>query len=268
MAGNLKGAWEKWERAREHYEALAEEIARLIPRDSRYNPVYAYSVPVQAEHVGREYRFYADAGPPLDGTRCALILGDALFNLRSALDHIVFQLHLRRYKGRIPSDVERVSAFPILGKRRKTPTSHWREIQCLSFKQRRAIEFLQPYYTRHDHLVEVRRALAELNTLNNIDKHRHLHVIRAGVVMVSVPDFRGYGRHESFMRSLEGKTEVFRWTFTSIPPDIAQQVQRYNHVVAQVRLDEPGFEALPLPFLEAYINRIEILIGRFETFFR
>jgi len=41
---------------------------------------------------------------------------------------------------------------------------------------RRAIEWLQPYNTRNDRYRELRPALADIHDLNNIDKHRQLHL--------------------------------------------------------------------------------------------
>jgi hypothetical protein len=167
--------------------------------------------------------------------------------------------------------VERRSEFPILNAaalaNRKPATRKWRETKALSKRHRRAIHFLQPYNTRNDKYFHVRRALDELNFLNNIDKHRHLHVMRRGVMAIAVPDLGDHGRHDSFFRPLEGKTEVFRWTFTSIPHDIAEQIQRYDHVMAEIVLDEPGFESPPLPILDAFIDSVRVVIERFAKFF-
>jgi hypothetical protein len=271
MWGDPSDAWDKLERACKHRASLADEIQTLIPYDPRTNRLFAYPVPVEVERVGRQYRFYADAGPALETTEASLILGDALFNLRSALDQIAFQLHVKSCRGNVPDKIERRSGFPILNAEalanRKSDTSEWQEIKALSKRHRRAIHFLQPYNTLNDNLAPIRRSLDRLNVLNNIDKHRHLHVLRAGVMSIPQPDFGDCGRHESFISPLEGKTEVFRWTFTTVPHDIAEQIQRYDHVVVQVVLDEPGFICPPLPLLDDFIDSVRTVVDRFWKLF-
>jgi len=97
----------------------------------------------------------------------------------------VFQLHLWRFRGRIPEKVEGKSAFPILDdkliRNRSKDPGKWGEIAALSRRQRSAIQFLQPYNTRNDAHALTRRALFEINLLNNIDKHRRLHVVYAAL---------------------------------------------------------------------------------------
>ena len=268
MAGDLGGAWEKLHRAREHRQALTDEIREIIPYDPRYSRLGAYTIRMECEREGNEYTFYADEGPGLDTTRCALIVGDALFNLRSALDHIVFQLHVRHYKGNIPAGIEKLSAFPICKTRRKKDTSQWSEIGRLSQRHRRAIEFLQPYNTRNDKYRWVRLALHDINALNVIDKHRRLHVIRTAVTSFAVPNLGPGGTHRVFFGPLIGKTKIMRWTFETVPHDIASKIKQYGHATIQIWLDEPGIGGEPVVLLEAFINNVDEAIRRFELFFR
>src|SRR6266516_4833003 len=153
MAGSLSGAWAKFDRAEEHLEALIR-----VTRSGHVRWGHQYPVTPEAQRNGLEYRFYVDRAPALDAERCAVIVGDCLFNLRAALDHIAYELHFQRYRGSIPADAEKASSFPILSEPRLNKrkqaigTAKWPEIKRLSIKQRRAIEFLQPYQRRNDYL--------------------------------------------------------------------------------------------------------------------
>jgi hypothetical protein len=202
---------------------------------------FVYPVTAEAHRGGLEWRFFIRRAPAFSGSWWALTAGDCLFNLRSALDQLIYQLHVKRCRGRVPDDAARDSSFPIRDHapvnrktRLPTPTDRWATIKRLNSKQRRAIEFLQPYNQRNDKWFYTRWALAEINRLNIIDKHRHLHVVRHAVTGVPVPRFGSeYGfRRESLWVPLETGAEVFRWTFTNIPPDVTEQVQMNDHVIA------------------------------------
>jgi hypothetical protein len=278
----MRGPWSKWGRAETHLKALRVEAGGHV---SGFHPdwFHRYPVTVEAHREGREYRFYVEARP-FDAEGCALIVGDFLFNLRSALDHIVYELHAKRFRGRpIP---EKRTAFPILDRRptgrqpsgkaggRSADPAKWREIRLLSEKQRRAIVFLQPYNRRNDKYREVRRALAEINALNNIDKHRHLHVVETGTIMAPVgryaelrlPGAYGFRQQSFLMEPLVGKTEVFRWTFDTVPPDIANEIQKQRDITAAVFLDEGGEKTLLIPLLASHSKAVAAVLDRFEVF--
>ena len=271
MAVPLYDAREKWLRANEHYVALKALVTELLPYDPRYNPVWAYSLPVTYEREGNVYRFFAEAGE-FDAGRIAVILGDVLFNLRSSLDHIVYELHVQLHGGTIPEDKERWPAFPIAdadARAKRGPIERWREVSDLPADQRDAIAALQPYNTALDDEAYLRDQLQAINELNNIDKHRHLHVLRASAWMIPVPTL-DQGQHDSFFTPLMGKTEVFRWTFESIPPDIEELLRRFNHVVAEIRLDEgpnPAWDMPVVPLAEGMLNCVDKVMDRFEPFF-
>src|SRR5271166_256514 len=92
----------------------------------------------------------------------SLVVGDCLFNLRSALDHLVWQLVLSN-KG-TPTDRH---LFPISKNREAfndAVTKHHR-LDCVPAEAATIIERLQPYHTGETH------PLALLSKLHNIDKH-------------------------------------------------------------------------------------------------
>jgi hypothetical protein len=267
------GAWAKWERAKRHLKTLGDELG-ASPQNP-YGWSKRYRATAEAHRNGLEYRFYVDA-VELDTADWPLLVGDCLFNLRSALDHIVFSLHVKACRGDVPREVAEKSAFPILdqraiSRRGTTDTAKWTEIKRLPYTQRRALAWLQPYNRRNDDLKNIRRSLDRIGTLNNIDKHRHLHVLQAAPQIAGVAWFGdppGYGfRHESFFgRPLVGKTEVFRWTFTTAPPDIANYLHSDGDVRAFVCLNEGGETTILLPLFRQLVADVGTVLKRFAVF--
>jgi hypothetical protein len=266
VAVTLLGARQKWNHARLQQEALANAGHQR-----------AYPITAKAYRNGLEYRFHVGEIPTFDAVEVALATGDCLFNLRAALDHIVYALHVRRYEGKVPREVEWVTQFPILTteppltapkRKRSTDTKTWREIANLRREQRRAIRFLQPYNGRDDKFYGVRWALGHIARLNNIDKHRHLHVVRRGVIAIRQPRFPPeYGfRQETFWVTLKSQTEVQRWTFDKVPPNIAEEIKKQNEVEADVLLDEGSNRFQLFPFLYSLVNNVDTVIHRFGTF--
>ena len=94
-------------------------------------------------------------------------IGEILYNLRSALDHLVWQLVLAN--GREPGWR---NAFPIIDKQ-----SNWHkatsQLKGVSSTVETMVESLQPYTGGINLLFDV-AVFQTLHTLCNIDKHRHL----------------------------------------------------------------------------------------------
>lgn len=268
----LGDALSKLARASEHIEVIREKDRSL----SGSGRPYIYPLVVKRHREGLEYRFHVGEIPPFDPAFFALRTGDCLFNLRATLDHIVYALHVNR-RARMTDYIAKSSQFPILtGQaftkkgRRTRDTSTWPEIRNLNARQRKAIEILQPYYRRNQNLADLRESLWEIQSLNNVDKHRHLHVTRHAVVAVPIPRFAPeYGfRSELVSRTFESQTEVLRWTFAVEPPDIARQVQMNDHVAGQVTLDEGREQIELVPLLEHLLNAVTRVFVRFsERFF-
>jgi hypothetical protein len=242
--------------------------------------MHTYRAIPEAHPNGLEYGFYVEP-VTLDTRDWALMAGDCLFNLRAALDHIVYELFVRKYQGRVPTRIAETSGFPILShapgtaRGRSRDSSKWHDIGGLAFKQRRAIQTLQPYNRRQDKLRRHRSNLAVLQALNNIDKHRHLHVLQAATIMASVESFWGvpfeegpYGfRQDTFlMRPLVGKTEVFRWTFDTLPPDIASKVNMNYNITAAICLYEGETVDILVPRLEDLVRTVRWILERFRVF--
>jgi hypothetical protein len=128
-----------------------------------------------------EYVFTGKLRKPLDDLLLwGVIFGDAVHNLRSALDHLVWQLV--RLNNKNPSGANQ---FPIcdtgtnywsVGWRNGKKTSSTRE-RCLggvSDAHKALIDEMQPYRTRIP--PRASHALSTLRDLSNHDKHRLIHL--------------------------------------------------------------------------------------------
>lgn len=119
-----------------------------------------------------------------------LILGDMVHNLRSALDHLVWQLVL--LNGEKP---RRQNQFPIIG----TEPEYWevaqnrsesvrdRMLAGVSETHRAFIDVIQPF-NRGDETMKT--ALSLLSTISNADKHRVVYASLALVGKPSKDDFQ------------------------------------------------------------------------------
>lgn len=230
----------------------------------------SHAVRVERHGHGRECRLYlVESVPPLHAD-VPLIISECLFNLRSALDQLVFQLHVRRFKGRVPSDAEKASQFPILDdpRARIADTAKWNEIKRLGVRQRTTIKNLQPYVRRNDRWHQTRARLSALHRLNNIDKHRRLHIARTR--NAPVPQHHLFSPESGFRQTvffgpLEAGAYVERWTFTDPPADVGM-----NHKVwSQVAVDEPtlGVRYYVYELLWQIIDDVERVLMSFTPYF-
>ena len=130
---------------------------------------------------GAEYRFFVDELPPLP-KNWLVTVGEALYNVRSALDHAAngSVLGLRR---ELTPDEARWSRFPLV-----TKPAEWNEknlerwLPGVDDETRALLERVQPYPERdrkHQPTAYEQAAfyLGLLNDLGNVEKHRHRHFI-------------------------------------------------------------------------------------------
>src|SRR5438270_13940786 len=89
----LRGVRAKLERADKHIDdlerlvmPLADRATKGIVREEHFKPYF---------ELGHPRYVYRATDVPEIGTDCATIVGDALFNMRSALDHLAVQLAYR-----------------------------------------------------------------------------------------------------------------------------------------------------------------------------
>ena len=156
----LDGCKAKIERAREHQAALMEEVVewlRAMPYtlDQRF-------LPETSELV---YTLRGD--PPLPPLRWSTIIGDAAHDLRSALDHLAWQLVLRD-----GGDPNNQTQFPIYDNEEAFGNNVARRLPGVTEEHLNAIEALQPY--QRSPAAPAEDHFAAIQLLSNTDKHRVL----------------------------------------------------------------------------------------------
>src|SRR5438128_2342233 len=90
----LAGAWTKLARAEYHLNALTKEMRVFLDSDP-------YEFERRLDYENSRYLFYVKRveTPKL---QWGAVIGDFIHNLRSALDHLTWQLALKHYRGAIP----------------------------------------------------------------------------------------------------------------------------------------------------------------------
>src|SRR6266478_2626561 len=109
--GSVDGCWSKIARAKEHRDLLESHSKQTFSVEAN-RPRFG----AKFEADTSEYVFYVNYMPDLTAAfdRASLILGDAVANLRSALDYLVFQLAIWNTNGNVRD--ERNVQFPITDK--------------------------------------------------------------------------------------------------------------------------------------------------------
>jgi hypothetical protein len=189
-------AREKIQWARERLSVLDEECKRFLETKP-----YGHTRHFKNDGFEQEFQIQIRRTPPMD---IPLLCGDVLHNARAALDHAVYGLaveHLpilsARERGRLQ--------FPIVG-----DLSEFREqkrrgrLFGVPARQRTEIQRLQPYYSTWPNVW-----LGLLAELDNVDKHRAVHIV-AGAVQWA--DASGLAGHEV----------TFRWAHPYLKEDGAE----------------------------------------------
>jgi hypothetical protein len=182
----------KVERAKEHLRILEAELRSYLS-----STPYVIGTKRDQES-GRLIYFLASVQPtPL---RVSAILGDTIHNLRSALDHLAFQL-VWVGKGKAPSSHV---YFPIADDRPKYLEQRRRQMKGADPSAIAAVDALAPYKGGND-------LLWKLHKLDNVDKHRVL--ITAGSAFRSV----NIGAHMSREMQKQIASSPLASKFTEFP---------------------------------------------------
>ena len=157
---NFDGIFAKISRAGDQASSLKADMERFCAdiRQSIFHEVH--------EDADEQVWVFRGSTPNVP-IEWSIRLGEILYNLRSALDHLVWQLVIAN--GREPG---RHNAFPIIDKQH-----NWHEatsqLKGVSSTVETMVERLQPY-TGGINLPFNVAAFRALHSLCNIDKHRHL----------------------------------------------------------------------------------------------
>jgi hypothetical protein len=217
-------------RAEEHAETINNEVREWSATDP-------YGLIQKRDSQGSRHSFHIEVRnePPLQ--RWSLIAGDCVHNLRSALDHFLYAIVLRKPAGILPG-YERSIQFPIADCPSRMPTEKWYGL--LSGKVRTAIDGVQPYNRPH---ADFRPLLGVVRDLNNSDKHRLLNVHiprlqRAEFPGITVPD--GHTVRNFFFSKVGLVDGAEVASFTVDPPCIDVKYQGGGMAITVVLRHVPG----------------------------
>lgn len=155
----LDGSFLKLRRADEHLQVINDLMQGFLKRKP-YRIITDFVGQGQTRECLLRFEQLEDLPSDLP-----LLIGDACNNLRSALDHLLWQLWLLKEPA-----FDRAVYFPICDSEATFKRDSPRNIKDLSDVQRAAIESLQPYKTGN-------AALSFLRDVNNSDKHRLIQII-------------------------------------------------------------------------------------------
>lgn len=181
----------------------------------------------------------------------AVIAGEAIYQIRSALDNLAFALvQLNQVNGSLPAKWEEKCQFPIWRslKPGQTTPLHYNAFEsalpCISRSAFKFIESIQPYYG----VGGVNNALRLLNILSNIDKHRHFATTKHR------GQLSGTGRTWATSFALDHGTDV-DFSKKEYPPD-DPSVDVYWLLTHFVSFDEPELGNACAPSIQEIIQTI------------
>jgi hypothetical protein len=160
----LEGVGRKIKRADDNIKPLYEEIVAWAKRD-------AYGFVTEAQKKGTKHivRIETDETVPPEW---ALMVGDFVHNLRSALDHLVYQLVISN-RGTVTNR----TAFPIFADATKYGKYSSPQIDGVPSMCVAKFKSLQPYFRSRNE--PTHDPLWWVHELDRIDKHRLLTVVTA-----------------------------------------------------------------------------------------
>lgn len=165
---DLSGVRLKLDRAEHHIESLRAEIQTFRQRKPK---PFGFRTEKRSGLDGSvEYVLYAIVREP-PPREWALIIGDAVQNIRSALEHLVYELST-------PTGQRRGTQFPIFDDECRFKVLGEPKIATIKGDERKLIERVQPYNAEK---IPRNDPLAILNKLSNLDKHRLLVTTVAAV---------------------------------------------------------------------------------------
>ena len=252
----LDGVQAKYNRAKEQFDELGAEMDAFFNKEPK--PHFAIGEFDTDTWEWRE-RFQIREEPPL---RFGVILGDSIHNLRSALDHLIWQVTL--LDGGVPDDS---TQFPIASKSEaQFERMAARRIPGLSPEHRALVKQAQPYHAGNPDA----HPLAVLASLSNADKHRIVNTTYSFLASEGLakrldrylgPDDRGHASpiQRYFVikpgQRLEHGTPWLRLLFNrrQEPP---RSVKVTGQLTLGIAFGEVGLDALDVPKLADAVIRI------------
>lgn len=236
MVDLVPSFFRKLERAEEHLTDVEGMIADYVGRDP-------YEVGERMENdEGRSIRFLRFTEQP--DNMLAVVIGDVIHNVRSALNHLAVACvprEKRRRRLQFPIFDEDPATIEDL-KRRKTALNAWKsQTEGMIPEARAALQTLQPYNSVFDN--KTLHGLTIVEELSNTDKHRELVVTGSGLRNPTVRKFiNGIAlRPESVVGDVKDGAQI---TSEPFPREVKMKIEGTVLVVVGMG-EKGGYAELP-----------------------
>lgn len=260
MASQLDGPRLKVVRAREHLEALQDHESRFFLESDPYSITQDFD----RKAGKRIYRIAVLKNPPL--RRFAALIGDCVHNLRSALDHLVWQLS-EDSSGAAERDT--ITQFPIFRYEGLYESSGLRQVARVGERAASVIRLLQPFH--HDQ--PLLHPLWFVHDLDIRDKHRELAVSAAttsGYVqrIHHAKEDRGTFNLILSIEDIHDGAQIAELTIS--PPDAQVRVEaefQFRAVLTAPSVPSTKQRLFAYSFLRFLSRKVEGAIDCFEPFY-
>ena len=271
MAASLAGCRAKLQRAEHHMQTVEAAFAS-------FREQHPIRITVHRDVDRSAYVFQAWEVQEPDPA-WGLIIGDAVHNARSALDHLAYQL-LVVGLGRDLTDKEaRQVMFPIFDDPKKFGDNADRRLKGLRSVDLARLELLQSYNAWDESIwgplympgppAPVSTYIAEASRLDNADKHRIVQPVWFTTGFSSLPSNArdlGITGSSSPTGPLSDRGEIGIWHFDRTPPEPPDEMKMYMHAYfpTQISLREPFFGTRVGRILGNCITAVEMVINMFD----
>lgn len=237
-------AREKLGRAEQHLGELHAAEKRFLETE----PYEVVAAEVEANGLEHVYRLKVRAEPIPE---LSALLGDAVHNIRSSLDHVVYAVACHQAPG-LTDKQKRGLQFPVCGTspdfQKKVNDGRLRGIKDLA-----PFEALQPYNGGPTWLPVV-------TALDNIDKHRRLAILASATERGQINPPNQVDHTVWRRESLEDGAEVVRLVFTTKPQVDMSVSASLRIAVEPINSSDPAL--LPHEVIQAGAADIRDLIWR------
>ncbi len=272
----LEGCEGKLWRAKQHLEVFRDEVTTFTDADS-------HTITVEDDPNTNEYIFKV-SGLRATDPDWAYIVGDCVHNLRTVLDHLVYQLARLGLGRDLTNEEARGCSFPIYTDPEGFARRGKDRIKFLRSGEQTRIAELQPFNAADRSIwpqpiqrgpiissfgifAPVPSLLGGLADLDNLDKHRSVQptwrtVSWQDAVTVEKP-IRVVGSTTS-AGALEDDAEVGRWHYMPPRPELPADMDMNIYFPLGVSLGEPPQLDSAIGILDGLTASVEIVLALFK----
>lgn len=273
----------KLRRGKQHLQTLDNQIALARCLDN-------HTITVKDNPQTCEYVFTISNIRKPD-PNWSYLVGDCVHNLRSALDHLVYQLAVGTLGRDLTTDEARSTGFPIESNPAKFPKPREGRLKFVRAGEYTRIAELQPFNAWEPSIWGVSPAvgnqspafapvregryrwnpgevplfLDRLAALDNFDKHRLVHAVYRAPAWMDDPDPPIAYRGVSYTaEALVDGTEICRWKYEPPRPELPADMDMTRYFPLEVEFGSPPFFMPAVAQLGFLAEAVEIVLEVFR----